>query len=198
MEELLKKINKTFDNCIENSSEETQLQLRIIKNNINALFKEYSNDSDIEHSNNDVLMPTVATTSSVGVEYNSLEEKGKDTIFIIDDSSIVRNFLKKLFDDEYNILFANDGKEAIDKLSDEKFSEKVSLVLLDLMMPNIDGFGVLEYLNGKKLNIPTMIISGDNSKDTINRAFQYDVVDVIEKPFDAKKIKDKISRFINK
>ena len=92
---------------------------------------------------------------------------------------------------------AVDGKDAIDKMSDDEFIKKISLIILDLMMPNIDGFGVLEYISGRQLNVPIMIISGDNSKETINRAFQYNVVDVIEKPFDAQKIKDKMDRFIN-
>lgn len=197
MKELLERINKTFDNCIENSSEETQLQLKIIKNNVNALFKEYSDNSKAAQPT-EILIPTVATTTQNGNTENTINiENEKESILIVDDSSIVRNFLKKIFDEEYNVLLANDGEEAINKLSDEIFTSKIDLILLDLMMPNIDGFGVLEYLNGKNINIPTMIISGDNSKDTINKAFQYNVVDVIEKPFDAKKIKDKISRFIN-
>lgn len=197
MEELLEQINQTFDNCIENSSEETKLQLKIIKNNINALFKEYSGNSKVEQPS-EILIPTVATTVQKSDTETTVNiENEKESILIIDDSSIVRNFLKKIFDEEYNVLVANDGEEAINKLSDEIFTSKIDLILLDLMMPNIDGFGVLEYLNGKNINIPTMIISGDNSKETINKAFQYNVVDVIEKPFDAKKIKDKIARFIN-
>ena len=191
MEELLNRINETFDNCIANSSDETQLQLKIIKNNINALFSEYNSiGQNVVVQNTETIVPTLEPTEPEVVD-------SRKKILIVDDSSIVRNFLQKIFSDEYNILTANDGQEAISKLNDEKVLEEVQLILLDLMMPVIDGFGVLEYLSGKNINIPVMIISGDNSKDTITKAFEYNVVDVIEKPFDAKKIKDKITRFIN-
>lgn len=195
MEELLRKINETFDNCIENSSEETKLQLKIIKNNINTLFSEYNNTSQIPQSvqmSNDGMRTLIDEIKNEDIDKNN-----RKNILIVDDSSIVRNFLQKSFSDEYNVIMAVDGQDAIEKLSDEGELKKINLILLDLMMPVIDGFGVLEYLNGKNINVPVMIISGDNSKDTINRAFQYNVVDVIEKPFDAKKIKDKINRFIN-
>ena len=189
MEELLSKINATFDNCIAASSVETQLQLKILKNNINALFNEYSAVEDVPT----IDMPVNAITANATPAIVDSRKK----ILIVDDSSIVRNFLTKTFSDEFCVLTATDGQDAINKLGSLNDSTEIQLLLLDLMMPVVDGFGVLEYLVGNNINIPVMIISVDNSKDTINRAFQYNVVDVIEKPFDARKIKDKIVRFIN-
>lgn len=213
MEELLKQINETFDNCMENSNEDTKLQLRILKNNINALFTEYNGEgnnikSDYLRDNVDVeeikcqtdniqpVIPAVSQESQLVSEVTILNN-GKHNVLIVDDSSIVRNYLERVFSEEYNVHLAVDGKDAIDKLSNEEFANNISVILLDLMMPNIDGFGVLEYMAGKQLSIPVMIISGDNSKETINKAFQYNVADVIEKPFDAKKIKDKMNRYVN-
>lgn len=211
MEELLKQINATFDNCMENSNEDTKLQLRILKNNINALFETYKEDTTSqEHFENNSfvkeavpmveniqpVIPVVSQESQLVSEVMELNN-GKHNVLIVDDSSIVRNYLERVFSEEYNVHLAVDGKDAIDKLSNEEFANNISVILLDLMMPNIDGFGVLEYMAGKQLSIPVMIISGDNSKETINKAFQYNVADVIEKPFDAKKIKDKMNRYVN-
>lgn len=259
MNELLSKINETFDNCMANSNDDTKLQLRILKNNINALFSEYSENSfqvstpinneieqeliekdfepnDVEFepefeveepliessvveepikinepvmtipepiNYNDSIpsipmpdpVPMVTVQPTMQEAFSPVDDK--HSILIVDDSSIVRNYLERVFSDSYNVHMAVDGKDAIDKISDDEFIKKISLIILDLMMPNIDGFGVLEYISGRQLNVPIMIISGDNSKETINRAFQYNVVDVIEKPFDAQKIKDKMDRFIN-
>lgn len=178
MEELLKKINDTFDACMTNSTEETQLQLRIIKNNINAIIHEH-----MEQANDN-------QGGALSLNDN------KKTIMIIDDSPIVRNYLEKILSDEYNVILALDGQDAINTLNVSDIYQKLNLIILDLMMPNIDGFGVLEYLNGKKEKCPVMIISGDNSKETINKAFQYNVVDIIEKPFDTKKIKEKIAQYV--
>lgn len=259
MNELLSRINETFDNCMANSNDDTKLQLRILKNNINALFNEYSENSfqvstpinneieqeliendfepnDVEFepefeveepliessvveepikinepvmtipepiNSNDSIpsipmpepVPMVTVQPTMQEAFSPVDDK--HSILIVDDSSIVRNYLERVFSDSYNVHMAVDGKDAIDKISDDEFIKKISLIILDLMMPNIDGFGVLEYISGRQLNVPIMIISGDNSKETINRAFQYNVVDVIEKPFDAQKIKDKMDRFIN-
>ena len=259
MNELLSRINETFDNCMANSNDDTKLQLRILKNNINALFNEYSENSfqvstpinneieqeliendfepnDVEFepefeveepliessiveepikinepvmtipepiNYNDSIpsipmpepVPMVTVQPTMPAAFSPVDDK--HSILIVDDSSIVRNYLERVFSDSYNVHMAVDGKDAIDKISDDEFIKKISLIILDLMMPNIDGFGVLEYISGRQLNVPIMIISGDNSKETINRAFQYNVVDVIEKPFDAQKIKDKMDRFIN-
>ena len=259
MNELLSRINETFDNCMANSNDDTKLQLRILKNNINALFNEYSENSfqvstpinneieqeliendfepnDVEFepefeveepliessvveepikinepvmtipepiNSNDSIpsipmpepVPMVTVQPTMQEAFSPVDDK--HSILIVDDSSIVRNYLERVFSDSYNVHMAVDGKDAIDKISDDEFIKKISLIILDLMRPNIDGFGVLEYISGRQLNVPIMIISGDNSKETINRAFQYNVVDVIEKPFDAQKIKDKMDRFIN-
>ena len=63
-------------------------------------------------------------------------------ILVVDDSDIIRNLIKKMFMDEYQIITANDGKEALDIVSNE---DGLFGVLLDLNMPNVNGFAVLEY-----------------------------------------------------
>ncbi|MEG1310114.1 MAG: response regulator, partial [Bacilli bacterium] len=79
------------------------------------------------------------------------EIKIKDkTILIVDDSDIIRNFVKKIFNDTYEVMIANDGKEAIDIVSVSEQDKLVGL-FLDLNMPNVDGFQVLEYFKNNNL-----------------------------------------------
>ncbi len=182
MEELLEKINQTFDNCISTSNEDVALQLKIIKGNINTIIKEHMGATS----------EPVTDTKEEATE----EDFNKKCIFVVDDSSIVRNYLEKLLKDKYRIDMATDGSDAIEKLSNLDEEHGYDAILLDLMMPNMDGFGVLEYLSSKNINIPVIIISGDNAGETITRAFQYNVLDMIEKPFDAKTIEDKINHVL--
>ncbi len=174
MNQLLEQINQTFENCMENSSEETKIQLKILKGNINTLFQEYE--------------------AKMGPKEEKKEPSGqRPVVLIVDDSSIVRNYLTKQLEDTYEILVAENGEEAIAKLDNQ---EKMDVMLLDLMMPNIDGFGVLDHMASQNIQLPVIVISGDSTKETINKAFEYHVEDVIVKPFDSESIKSKIHRVI--
>lgn len=196
MEELLRKINETFDNCITNSNDDTTIQLRIIKGNINTLFNDYAGKTvDTPPIQQQYIENTIENTNSNVI--STINDSNKK-ILIIDDSSIVRNYLQKIFSDKYQIDTAIDGQDAINQLNQMDNIDNLSLILLDLMMPNIDGFGVLEYINGRNIKTPIIIISGDNTKETVNKAFTYSVADMIEKPFDAKTIQNKIERILEK
>lgn len=178
MKELLDRINDTFNKSLVNSSEETQLQIKILKNNINALFAEYEN-KPVEQ------LETEETP-------DSLDSANMKSILIIDDSSIIRNYLERIFISNYNVKMAVDGTDGIEKIQDDP---NINIILLDLVMPKADGFVVLDYLEKNKRDIPVIIISGDTSKESINKAFEYNVVDVIKKPFDVDIIKEKIDRY---
>ena len=117
----------------------------------------------------------------------------KKSILIVDDSVIIRNYLQKLCNEKYTVTSLTSGQECIDKLE----TLKPDLLLLDLMMPGIDGFGVLDYIKSNGIFVPTIIISGDTTKESIDKAFEYNVVDMIEKPFSEKTIMDKIDRILN-
>ena len=115
----------------------------------------------------------------------------KKTILVVDDSNIIRNFVKRVFSDKYNVGTANDGEEAINIINANKDNDFIETVLLDLNMPKVDGFAVLEFMRENNLfkKIPVSIISGDSSKETIDRAFTYDIVDMLEKPFNDQSVK---------
>lgn len=131
-------------------------------------------------------------------EHSANKTLENDFILIVDDSDIIRNFIQKIFKDQYEIMVAKDGKEAIDIISVADPS-KVGGLFLDLNMPNIDGFQVLDYLKENNLFevIPTSIITGDDSKEAIDRAFKYPIVDMLNKPFNEKEAKLIVQKTIN-
>jgi CheY-like chemotaxis protein len=128
---------------------------------------------------------------------NGVNEKHLDKkILVVDDSNIIRNLLKKMFNDEYEIITADDGQEALDIISK---NNDLFGVLLDLNMPNVNGFAVLDYFKQNSLfsKIPVAIITGDDSKETIEKAFTYTIVDVLSKPFNEMNVRRVITSMEN-
>ena len=120
------------------------------------------------------------------------------TILVVDDSNIIRNFTKRIFDGQYGVGTAKDGKEAIDIITANKGKNNIIAILLDLNMPKVDGFKVLEYLEQSDLftEMPVSIISGDSTKETIDKAFEYPIVDMLGKPFNEQDIKRVVEKTI--
>lgn len=128
---------------------------------------------------------------------NDVNEKHLDKkILVVDDSDIIRNLLKKMFNDEYEIITADDGQEALDIISK---NNDLFGVLLDLNMPNVNGFAVLDYFKQNSLfsKIPVAIITGDDSKETIEKTFTYTIVDVLSKPFNEMNVRRVITSMEN-
>ena len=122
----------------------------------------------------------------------------KGTVIVVDDSEMIRNIISKALIDEYNVVEASDGRMAIEEVRKYKDTDLLC-VLLDLRMPRYDGFVLLEYFKTYNLadRIPVFIISGDDAKDTIERAFTYKVVDMLNKPFSPESIKAAVEKAIN-
>ena len=118
-------------------------------------------------------------------------------IIVADDSMIVRNIIEKALSSDYTVLKANNGREAIKHITDKKYD--IIGMLLDLNMPEADGFVVLNYFKNNNLfkKYPVVIISGDDTKETIEKAFTYDIVDMLNKPFSSDKIKSMVNKMIN-
>ena len=116
-------------------------------------------------------------------------ELSTKAILIADDSSIIRDFVKEIFSNQYEVLMAKDGQEVINIISADP--KRIAALLLDLNMPNVDGFGVLEYLKENNLFtvVPTSIISGASDKESIEKAFKYPIVDMLNKPFSRDNVK---------
>ncbi len=108
----------------------------------------------------------------------------KQTILIADDSEINRSLLADMLGNEFEILEAEDGQQAVAALQRE--GGKIDLVLLDIVMPNMDGFEVLASMihNGWIKDIPVIMISSETSPSCIERAYELGVTDFINRPFD--------------
>jgi len=156
------------------------------------------------YENYDALMKEANRVVKVVKEYfgqtpvvNTVSEaKVKDkTILVVDDSDVISGFIKKIFNDMYNIIIAKDGREAINTILN---NNDICAMLLDLNMPNVDGFAVLEYMQKNNLleKIPTSIITGVGDDEIIAHAFEYSVIDVLRKPFNERDVKMVVERTI--
>jgi putative two-component system response regulator len=109
---------------------------------------------------------------------------GKNTILIADDAEINRDMLSVIFEEQYKILEAADGNETIQLI--EEHTNEIALVFLDLIMPNKSGLDVLSYLVEKHLQniIPVIMITGEATVATDEKAYEYGASDIIYKPFE--------------
>ena len=105
-------------------------------------------------------------------------------ILIVDDSEMNRMILSEMLKGEFEILEAENGEKCLDMLN--RYETKISLILLDIVMPGMDGFGVLDYMNRNNLieDIPVIMISGEDSGEIIKRAYERGITDYIRRPFD--------------
>lgn len=117
----------------------------------------------------------------------------KDKVLIVDDSELNREMLSEILEDEYSVVEAADGRTALGLL--EKHYGDIRAVLLDLVMPEMDGFAVLETMTarGWMEQIPVLIISGETSVKTEKRCFELGVSDFIRKPFDNTLVKKRVN-----
>lgn len=124
------------------------------------------------------------TCTSEG-NYKMSEVITKQKILIADDSEMNRELLAAILEEEYDIIQVNDGVQAVDCL--QRHAEEISLLLLDIVMPHMDGFEVLSYMNKEHWidAIPVVIISSENSPIYIKRGYDLGTTDFIGKPFDA-------------
>ena len=124
------------------------------------------------------------------------ETPNMESILVVDDSDVVRNFISRVFNNTFGVILAGDGHQAIQELSKEN---NIKGVLLDLNMPNVNGFEVLDYLKENDLfsKYPVSIITGADDRDTITRAFTYQIVDMLQKPFNERDVKRIVERTIS-
>ncbi len=176
-------INHALENS--NSNQETRQYINSVFNKVTEEHPEL----------NKAILNKIALSSSYK----------KPSILIVDDSSIIRNSLKRIFSNEYEILVAKNGEEAINIITENVLSsnlngskENIVGMLLDLIMPESDGFEVLNFMRSNDLfsRIPVAIISGDESRETRKRVYQYEIVDMLEKPFNTENIRRRFGKII--
>lgn len=134
------------------------------------------------------------------IESNSEKQSGDDkerpNVLIVDDTEFNRVLLCGILGESFEILEADSGKEGLKLL--RRYGTQISVVLLDIIMPEMDGFDVLDEMNREHWldNIPVIMISADDSDENIRRAFDLGVTDYICRPFDAKVVERRIRNTI--
>lgn len=118
---------------------------------------------------------------------SSLNERddNKPLVLVVDDSDMNRFLLSQILLDDYNVIEACDGVEATQIIQDH-FKE-LSIVLLDIVMPRMDGFGVLEFMNANDLiqDLPVIMISSMDEDSAIRRCYELGISDYVRRPFSA-------------
>lgn len=124
-----------------------------------------------------------ATISTKG-RIIATHDENRETILIVDDSAMNRMLLSGILADTYNIIEAEDGEQAIAIL--QQHASEISIVVLDMVMPKVDGFGVLEAMNENRWIqfLPVVSISTESSPEFVERAYSLGVTDFINRPFD--------------
>ena len=117
-------------------------------------------------------------------------------ILVVDDSNITRNLIDHVYKDKYKVLMATDGKGAMDIV--DVMKDSIVAILLDLNMPDVDGFTVLDYFMDKKIldEIPVCIITGEEAPEIIGKVKTYPVSAILLKPFSADQISTVVTKAI--
>ena len=108
----------------------------------------------------------------------------RNKVLVVDDMELNRELLAEILKDEYDIAMAENGIQALEYL--ERENQGIAVILMDLIMPEMDGFEVLKIMKEKLWieKIPVLVISGESSIKVEQECFEYGVSDFIHKPFD--------------
>lgn len=112
-----------------------------------------------------------------------MKTENKKYILIVDDEEVNREILKEMFrGDKYELTEAVNGEEAVSRLKEKS---DFDLVLLDIVMPVMNGFGVLQFMHEQEMldEVPVILITSEDALDSEDQAYSYGVADVIHKPF---------------
>lgn len=118
-------------------------------------------------------------------------------ILVVDDEEVNRELLRVILENDYTVVTAEDGEEALQKL--QEYHDETAAILLDLQMPKADGFAVIAEMrkNGWMSRTPVLIISGEQTVTVENQCFEMGVSDFIHKPFEASLVKNRVKNTID-
>lgn len=120
----------------------------------------------------------------------------KNKVLIVDDAELNREILKEILKDEYDVVEAEGGQQAIEVLEEQH--DEFCVVLLDLIMPEVDGFAVLEVMKENRWieRTPVLIISVESAVETETMCFDYGISDFIRKPFDHTLVRKRVDNVV--
>ena len=145
-----------------------------------------------------LLSHAKAKPGTVVTDTDAIEtfQSEKPSILIVDDSEMNRAILNEMLKDEYRVLEADNGRTALDMV--DRYGDELSLVLLDIIMPGMNGFEVLGELSRRTVadSLPIIMISSEDSDDVVLRAYELGASDYINRPFDARVVRRRVSNTI--
>lgn len=138
----------------------------------------------------------VTEEDAINGEHKIKRNQIKQQLLIVDDSEINREILTEMLKDDYRILTAENGEEGIFVMKEHE--NDIALVLLDIMMPGLNGFDVLNLMNVNHWieDIPVIIISSENSNDYVRKAYELGASDYVSRPFDARTVYQRVYNII--
>lgn len=168
-------------------------------------MKSKANDTAYVNEHFDELMAEATKTLNIVNEYLGMSESDhqeekevtvKDkSILVVDDSNVISTYLSNIFENEYNIYVADDGDEAISKLSDKSLN--IKLMLLDINLPTVNGYEVLEFMKVNNINdINVAVVTGNDSNEVVEKVKGYRVGVIVEKPFNENSIRSAIENLV--
>lgn len=121
----------------------------------------------------------------------------RNKVLIVDDLEMNREMLEVILEEDYPIVEADDGRKAIEIM--EKSQEDIAVILLDLLMPGMDGYEVLEEMRRRSWldKVPVLVISAESKVDAERRCFELGVSDFIHKPFDNAIVRNRVKNTVD-
>lgn len=154
----------------------------------------------IETAGRDPAGPVVGTDSesrnSAVAGQTAQEREDKPDILIVEDNDMNRLLLSRILESAYTVHTAENGRQALEEI--ERLGARLSIVLLDIIMPVMNGFDVLEAMNAGNItdDIPVIMISSNDDAETVRKAFSLGVSDFIGKPYNAGVVKQRVNNTI--
>ncbi len=162
------------------------------------VMKEYDNLVAATNQMISIVKTYLGKEVQTGITPQANTNTVENVVLIADDSKLVTNFITKSLDGMYKTIIAYDGLEVIEVINNYPNYNIIGM-FLDLNMPKMGGFEVLQYFKDHNLfeRIPVSIITGEDSKEMINKAFTYPICDMLVKPFNAKDVVTVANKTVN-
>ncbi len=135
-------------------------------------------------------------SAAAGQTAQERERDDKPDILIVEDNEMNRLLLSRILESAYTVHTAENGRQALEEI--ERLGTRLSIVLLDIIMPVMNGFDVLRAMNAGNItdDIPVIMISSDDDAETVRKAFSLGVSDFIGKPYNAGAVKQRVNNTI--
>ena len=154
-------------------------------------------DSDVDFISDDISLPSTHMQPTLADKLDQIEQEQQDskrTILIVDDSQDMRRFLSTIMSRDYNVEEAADGAEAIQIIR----TKPIDLVITDLMMPNVDGLELTQFIkkNAELDFIPVILLTAKTAIESRLQALQYGADDYVTKPFEPEYIRARVHNIL--